>query len=530
MAAMTVPGAARGDSGGAAGDGGGAGGVGGASPVAGAAPGLAGAEILRKATHVGMGLIAFALRFLGPFWSAALAAVALLNNAFLLHRIGGRRMWRDAEHQAGGATGIVLYPLTVLLLILLFYRRLEVAAAAWGILAFGDGMATVAGMSLGRRKLPWNPAKSWAGSAAYVLFGTLAAAALLRWTAPAADYSWAFALVAGGCAALLAAALESVPQGLDDNLGVPLIAGLFLLGFVLTHGHWHAFLGLMPAAPVAPAGAATAVTAVGAVAPAPLDAAAVAAAVQAAAAARSLLLLRLALGVAVNAALAAAAFAARTVDLSGVIGGFLLGTAIYLFLDWRGYLLLVAFFVIGSACTKIGYRRKAAANLAQEKGGRRGARHALANAGVAAACALFAAVTVHPVLFAVGFAAAFATAAADTSSSEIGQLLGRRTFLITTLRPVPRGTEGAVSLEGTLAGIAASALVGVLGAALGLYPWGAVVPIVVAAFVGTTLESVVGAALEKRRLLDNEALNFLNTLVGALVGIALTALFLSQAA
>src|SRR6185503_7894139 len=103
--------------------------------------------------------------------------------------------------------------------------------------------------------------------------------------------------------------------------------------------------------------------------------------------------------------------------------------------------LLLAFFVIGSAATKLGYRRKEAARLAQENKGRRGARHALANAGVA-------------------------TAAADTSSSEIGQLLGRRTYLPTNFKPVPRGTEGAVSLEGTLAGILASLVIASLGAAL----------------------------------------------------------------
>jgi uncharacterized protein (TIGR00297 family) len=466
------------------------------APVA-SAPGLARNEALRKATHVGFGLFAFSLRFLGPFWSAALAGAALLNNLFVLHRIGGKKLWRDAEHQAGGSVGIVLYPLTVLLLILVFYRRLEVAAAAWGILAFGDGMATVFGMAFGRRKLPWNPAKSWAGSAAYVAFGTLAAAALLAWTAPERRYSWAFALVAGGSAAILAAALESVPQGLDDNLGVPMVAGLYLLGMVLTHGQWPAFLG--------PAFAT-----------------------------------RLLIGAAINAALAGAAYLARTVDLSGVIAGVLVGTAVYAFLDWRGWLLLVAFFVIGSGCTKLGYRRKAAANLAQEQGGRRGARHALANAGVAAACAVFAALTPYPTLFAVAFAAAFATAAADTASSEIGQLIGRRTFLITTLRPVSRGTEGAVSLEGTLAGIAAAAAVGALGAALALYPWAGVLPVVGAAFVGTTFESFVGATwpqghagcppwtsgLERRRLLDNEALNFLNTLIGALAGLALASLVL----
>ncbi len=441
-------------------------------------------ELARKVTHMGVGLIAFSLRFLGPLWSAVLALIALAFNLYLLPRIGGRRLWRPAELEAGGSLGIVLYPLAVLVLILVFWNRLEVAAGAWGILAFGDGMASVAGTTLGRTKLPWNPRKSWVGSLAYVVFGGVAAAVLLVWTAPvqARSYGWAFALAAGFATALLAAGLESLPQGLDDNLGVPLVSGLFLLGLVLTQGHWGAFL----ADPVLPT--------------------------------------RLLLALLVNAALAGAAYAARTVDLSGVIAGFLVGFLIYVFYDWRGYLLLLAFFVIGSACTKLGYRKKAAEKLAQEKGGRRGARHALANAGVATACAVFAGVTDYRVLFGLAFAGAFATAAADTSSSEIGQLLGRRTFLITTFRAVPRGTEGAVSLEGTLAGVIASLIIAALGAALGLYPWAGVVAVVVAAFVGTTFESVVGAALEKRQLLDNEALNFLNTLVGALVAAAFSPL------
>ena len=440
---------------------------------------LSGSELARKVVHMGVGLIAFSLRYLGPFYSALLAAAALGMNLFVLPRIGGRRLWRETDHAAGTSIGIILYPFCVLLLILLFYQKLEIAAAAWGILGFGDGMASVAGMALGRRKLPWNPQKSWAGSFAYVLFGGAAATALLLWTAPGL-YAVPFALAVCYGAALLAAALESLPQGLDDNLGVPLVSALFLLGLVLTQGRWSGYL----------------VT--------------------------DGLALRLLLAAAINGALAAAAYAARTVDLSGVIAGFFVGFTIYAFLDWKCFLLLLAFFVIGSGCTKLGYKRKAAANLAQEKGGRRGARHAFANAGVATACALFAALTGYPVLFGLAFAAAFATAAADTASSEVGQLLGRRTFLITTFRPVPRGTEGAVSLEGTLAGVFASLLIGALGALAGLYGWAGVLPVVVAAFVGTTFESAVGAALEKRRLLDNEALNFLNTLVGALVATVFT--------
>lgn len=444
-------------------------------PLAGA---LHGSELLRKLLHVSMGGFAFALVYLGPLWGAVFALTAVLFNLFLLPHIGGRKMWRTGEHSAGASHGMVLYAVAVLLLILIFWRRLEVAAAAWGILAVGDGLATIFGMAFGRRKLPWNPAKSWVGSLAYVVFGGLAAATLLLWTAPHQGYSWPFALACGFAAALLAAGLESMPQGLDDNIGVPLVSALFLFGLVLTHGKWFDFLDFHDVPR------------------------------------------RLLWAVGINAALAVAAYFARSVDLSGALTGFLLGVTIYVFLDWQGYLLLIAFFVIGTGCTKIGYRKKAAAHLAQEKGGRRSMRHALANSGVAAACAVFGAVTDWRMFFICAFAGAFATAAADTASSEIGQLLGRRTFLITTLRPVPRGTEGAVSLEGTLAGIAASLVVAGLAVYVDLLPAWTIGVVAVAAFVGTTFESVVGAALEKKALLDNEALNFLNTLVGALVAAA----------
>jgi len=66
--------------------------------------------------------------------------------------------------------------------------------------------------------------------------------------------------------------------------------------------------------------------------------------------------------------------------------------------------------------------------------------------------------------------------------------------------------------------------IGALGAALGLFPWIGVAVVAVAAFAGTTLESLLGAAVDRRGLLDNEAMNFLNTLVGALVAAALSPL------
>ena len=435
-------------------------------------------ELLRKLVHMAVGLIAFSVRFLGPLGSAACALAATLFNLFLLPRMGGKSLWREAETARGASLGIVLYPLTVLLLILAFWQRLEVAAAIWGILAFGDGMASLVGMTLGRRKLPWNGAKSWAGSMAYWVFGTAGCATLLLWTAAGTDrdYALPFALGISAAAALFAAFLESLPQGLDDNLGVPLVTGILLFCLTLT-GSYDLFIS-------------------------------------------GEFLKGLAIGAAVNLVLAGLGYASRGVNVSGAVAGFLVGTLIYACLDWRGYALLLAFFVLGTAATKLGYQRKAAAGLAQEGGGRRGAKHALANTSVAAACAFFALTTGHPELFTLAFAAAFATKTSDTAASEIGQLWGRRTFLLTTLRPVPRGTEGAVSLEGTVAGILASVVVAALGAAAGLYAYPWLWVVVLAAFVGTTLESLVGATLEKRGLLDNEAVNFLNTLIGALTAAA----------
>jgi len=434
--------------------------------------------VARKVVHMAVGLMAFLVRFLGPLWSAACALAAVLFNILLLPRIGGRKLWREAETTRGAAVGIVLYPIAVLLLILVFHWRLEIAAAVWGVLAFGDGMASLVGMTIGRTKLPWNPRKSWAGSAAYVLFGTAGAAGLLLWTAPG-RYDVAFAVAAGLATALAGALVESIPQALDDNISVPIVAGLLLFCIVLSQGHWSdAIAAGLP--------------------------------------------LRLAIGAGVNLLLAGLAYGIRGVDRSGAVMGWILGTAMWGFLGWPAWVLLLAFFVIGTGCTKLGYRRKAAAKLAQEKGGRRSARHAIANGGVAAVASVFAATTAFPMQFAMALAGALATAAGDTAGSEIGQLWGRRTFLVTTLRPVPRGTQGAISVEGTLAGLAASALVAALGAAFGLYPWLGAVAVTIAAFLGSVLESVIGATLERGGLLDNEAVNFLNTLIGALLAVALS--------
>ena len=104
-------------------------------------------EHARQWVHIGSGSVrAAAARSITWWQAAALAALrAAVQPASLLPRIGGRRLYRPVDDARGFPLGILLYPLSVLLLTLAFPSRLDIVAAAWGILAFGDGAATLVG-------------------------------------------------------------------------------------------------------------------------------------------------------------------------------------------------------------------------------------------------------------------------------------------------------------------------------------------------------------------------------------------------
>ncbi|HET8646474.1 MAG TPA: hypothetical protein VFO85_13350, partial [Vicinamibacteria bacterium] len=195
---------------------------------------LTASEAKRKLVHMAVGGFAFLLRDLSWPQAAALAIGAFLFNLMLLPRIGGKGMWRESEHGRGYPLGILIYPLAVLALILVFRDRLYLAAAIWGVLAFGDGMASVVGQAVGGPRLPWNARKGWTGFVAFALFGALGAAVLMGWTLRLPPASWASTWIVGLTVplALFCALVESLPTTLDDNLTVPL-AGAVLLPLLL---------------------------------------------------------------------------------------------------------------------------------------------------------------------------------------------------------------------------------------------------------------------------------------------------------
>jgi uncharacterized protein (TIGR00297 family) len=99
---------------------------------------------------------------------------------------------------------------------------------------------------------------------------------------------------------------------------------------------------------------------------------------------------------------------------------------------------------------------------------------------------------------------------------------GGRTVLVTTLASVAPGTPGAMSLEGTAAGIAAAFVMGLIACLIGLLPLAALWIVVVAATAGALVESALAATLERHHILDNNLLNFLNTLVAAICAVWLS--------
>jgi len=234
-----------------------------------------------------------------------------------------------------------------------------------------------------------------------------------------------------------------------------------------------------------------------------------------------LVLSRFPWAVAINVAFAWIGYRAHSVSRSGALVGALIGVTIFVADGWPAWVMLLVTFFMASGASRLGLARKMQLRIAEERGGRRAAGNALANCGVAALAAVMALITPYTTAARLAFVAALTAAGSDTVASEIGKAWGRKTVLITNFRVARPGTSGAISLEGSAAGLLAAAGLATLGTALGgLAPW-AIAVVIMAATAGALVESVLGATLEASGRLNNDALNFINTAVAAAVALTL---------
>jgi uncharacterized protein (TIGR00297 family) len=264
------------------------------------------------------------------------------------------------------------------------------------------------------------------------------------------------------------------------------------------------------------------------------------------------------LGIVLSGLIALVAYRRGSLSRSGVAGALLVGTAIFGFGGWVWGTLLVIFFVLSSLLSH--YKETAKAGLAEkfDKGQRRDLGQTLANGGAGALLAL--AYRLHPdPAWLAAFVGAMATVNADTWATELGVLSRHPPRLITTWQTVERGTSGGVSGLGTLATLAGALTIGLAalgglaldglfgGPGLALAGWALLPAALLGGLAGSLFDSLLGATVqtiyysarrhketEKRidpdgspntrrrgwRWLNNDGVNFVSSLAGALVGVA----------
>lgn len=212
---------------------------------------------------------------------------------------------------------------------------------------------------------------------------------------------------------------------------------------------------------------------------------------------------------------------------AGVANSWFLGGAVFSAFGWSGYLLVCVYFILGSAVTKFKLKEKEAAGIAEKRSGKRGPASVWGSGAAGVVCALLALLTGEYALFQTGFVASFGSKLSDTVSSEVGKGFGKTTYLITTLRRVPPGTEGAVSVEGTAAGIAAALTYALLATSVGQVSVSDALICTAAATIANVLESFIGATTQDNvQWLTNDVVNAIQITIAAALAILMKQLIL----
>jgi len=216
------------------------------------------------------------------------------------------------------------------------------------------------------------------------------------------------------------------------------------------------------------------------------------------------------------------AFRAKTADLSGLFSAALVGIILLVFAHPLGpqwFLIMLTFFILGSTATKFKFEYKKRIGVEQGKGGARGYRNVFSNGIVAAAAAVLFGVFQQPV-FVVMYVGCVATAAADTLASEIG-VTGGTPRLITTLKKVPIGTNGGITVRGETVALLGGFVVSVVAMLLNVITFPEMAICTLTGFVGTNIDSFLGATFENKGIWGNAGTNLLATLGGGIFAVAL---------
>jgi len=212
------------------------------------------------------------------------------------------------------------------------------------------------------------------------------------------------------------------------------------------------------------------------------------------------------------------AYRARIADISAMLSATLLGVVIIISSNIRWLFILLAFFLLGSLFTRYKYDYKLARGIAEGKGGARGYKNVFSNSLVALSLAVaYGIFPSHGQILLAGYLGSVATACGDTLASEIGETYKGEPRMITTFKKTRPGTDGAISHLGEAAAFFGAFAIAIL--AFFLIRNDIILMIAVAAggFIGTNIDSVLGATLQQKGYLSNNGVNLFATISGAVV-------------
>jgi len=198
----------------------------------------------------------------------------------------------------------------------------------------------------------------------------------------------------------------------------------------------------------------------------------------------------------------------KALDLFGSIFMIIMGIVIIFTVGVHWLILIFIFLILGLVSTKYKHQYKKDIGVYE---GTRTLKNVISNGIVPLIMAAFGNYG--------GFIGSIATATADTLASEIGVTVQPR--LITTFKKVPPGTDGGISVLGTVAGIIGAGIIGVAAYLLGISqdPFLTLKISIIAGTVGCFVDSILGAVLERRNYISNEYVNLIATITGAALGI-----------
>jgi uncharacterized protein (TIGR00297 family) len=212
----------------------------------------------------------------------------------------------------------------------------------------------------------------------------------------------------------------------------------------------------------------------------------------------------------------------KKLTIIAALTGAVIAWLIFTGTGYTGIIMMTSFFILGSVATSWKIKTKQQLGLAEINKGKRTAAQVIANAGVAALLSII--IWINPLqkeVLSLMVAAVFSSATADTLSSELGNIYGSKFYNITTFKKDQRGLNGVISVEGTLIGLVGSSIIAIIYAAgLGWHNKNMLF-VILAGTIGNLSDSLLGATVERKRLMGNNIVNFLNTMIAAITTLLL---------